>query len=174
MKILKIILITILGVFVTIILLVLWGIHSWKSYNPNRETKRMYYEHKSIWFENKIDLSGYFIKINFAYDQADSLFCSVSKMDSIICFNKIDSIMLNCYPSDKTNILLPVLRDDSIPFPKSFNIKIYTQDKTRLMKELDYNSFTKYAIPSGITNREDFLLANEWILVIDSVLLELK
>ncbi|WP_165043770.1 hypothetical protein [Dysgonomonas sp. ZJ709] len=95
-------------------------------------------------------------------------------MDSIVSFSKRDSLMLNHYPSNESSLLLPVLRTDSVKFPKAFYVKIYNKDKSQLLKELNYNSFMEHAIPEYIANKENLLTAQQWTLVIDSTLLDLK
>lgn len=171
-KISLIILYLLIALGISIICLV-W--YMWRGAPDPREIQsQIRTQYKSLRFENKYDSTYFFIKINFEYTPQDSLSYTESKMDSIISLSKLDSLMLNYYPSNESSLLLPILRTDSVKFPKSFYIKIYNKDKNELLKELDYNSFMQHAILKYVANETNPLTAQQWTLVIDSTLLDLK
>jgi hypothetical protein len=66
-----------------------------------------------------------------------------------------------------------MLTIDSVMFPKSFFIKIYTRNKGKLLKELNAASFLQHAEPQD-WDMKNPLTAQQWTLTIDSTLLDLK
>ncbi|HCO68780.1 MAG TPA: hypothetical protein DIT04_13625 [Dysgonomonas sp.] len=167
-------------IFVTLGILIFWTY----KYGPDPREEdawlrtQQYDKHKIISFENEFDSIEIGLSFYFNYSKTsrqDSNFINIIDTDSYVA-NK-DTLYISVSRSSKSYEVLPIFRNDSIPFPESFSIKIHDRrqyyNDTKL-KELDYNLFKEYAIPSGITDKEDFLLANEWTLVIDSTLLDLK
>ncbi len=176
-KVIKILLI-ILGIIIFLFLALIGFV--WYSYKitPDPRERQAYLssQYKYIYFVNKLDSTNLFIKINLEYTEQDSLAYSKTKIDStmIMPYSTLDSVMLVYYSSNSAILNMPILNNDSLKFPKNFYVKIYNKDKSQLLKELNYNSFMEHAIPEYIANKENLLTAQQWTLVIDSTLLDLK
>ncbi|HCO68779.1 MAG TPA: hypothetical protein DIT04_13620 [Dysgonomonas sp.] len=150
-----------------------WLYIEWNRSDPRAQQAFFESQYKSIWFENRTDSVYYLISFDFHYSNSDSLDISKSKMDSLMYYTRHnDTVYLSYGNNNKSYRVIPILSRDSVPFPKTFNIKIYKQNQ--LLKDLDYDSFRESAIPEYMTNEKNFLTANQWTLVIDSTLLDLK
>jgi hypothetical protein len=65
-----------------------------------------------------------------------------------------------------------MLRNNTIPFPKSFKIKIYHETNGKLIKEYDYDAFIKEIQKDSTLKDIDPLSLDNWTLVLDSTLFE--
>lgn len=144
-----------------------WG---WERGTLDRDIQVVPY--KSIVIENKLDSVDLLIDINFEYTNEDSLSYQGITFDSLAIYNKKDSI----YSISKTNVqfFLPILQTDSTAFPRCFYMKIYNQKNSELLKEYNYDSFIKIASSEHKMNEKNPLTAQQWTLIIDSTLLDLK
>jgi len=149
-----------------LIFLFLFGIafNKWNSSDPRMQQRELRDKYKMIIYKNHTD-SIYMVITYFMYtiDDMDRL-----QIDTLSPFNEKTTSYISTDYSDKISI--PIIRNNSVPFPESFKIDIYNKSGIKLYKSIDSKLFEMVAIPedSGVIN---ILEANIWTLVIDSALL---
>ncbi len=159
-KIIKILLSVISAIALLFLLFLLLIYITWQcSEDPREKRAEWRNAHKSIYIENKTGEIKLII-VGFCYRKDE-----IEKYTIDTTCNTIDTFYLA--EGDVEYKILPIFRNDTLPFPKDFLIEIKDTSQSTTLKRIDREEFFKLFVSDTI---HDPLALNEWILTLDSSL----